>query len=96
MEEIELKEKKVSHAIFQFLFPFSLLEGKEDDTANKLKENGYEWFMLDKLEKEDDYYGKYEIDHEDLENYYLPLRIVSCSQRKKTGKDFSGIQKHWG
>ena len=101
MEEIELKEKKVSFAIFQFLFPFSLLEGKEDDTANKLKENGYEWFRLDKLEKEDDYYGKYEIDHEDLENYYLPFTNRILFPKEEDGKGFQrytkalGMKKHF-
>ena len=96
MEEIELKEKKVSHAIFQFLFPFSLLEGKEDDTADKLKDNGYEWFRLDKLEKEDDYYGKYEIDHEDLENYYLPFTNRILFPKEEDGKGFQRYTKALG
>lgn len=96
MEEIELKEKKPNHAIFQFLFPFSLLEGKEDDTADKLKDNGYEWFRLDKLEKEDDYYGKYEIDHEDLENYYLPFTNRILFPKEEDGKGFQRYTKALG
>ncbi|KMY43335.1 hypothetical protein AC622_02915 [Bacillus sp. FJAT-27916] len=96
MEEIELTEKNVNHAIFQFLFPFSILEGKEDDTANKLKENGYEWFRLDKLEKEDDYYGQYEINHEDLENYYLPFTNRILFPKEENGKGFQRYTKALG
>ncbi|WP_455662268.1 hypothetical protein [Pradoshia sp.] len=96
MQEIELKEKKVNNAVFQFLFPFSILEGKEDDTVTKLKENGYEWFRLDKVEKEDDYYGQFEIDHEDLENYYLPFTNRILFPKIEDGKGFQRYTKALG
>ena len=93
MEEISIIDKSVDSANFQFVFPFSIIRGKEDDLVRKLKENEYRWFRLDNLEKEDDFYGKFEIDHENLENFFLPFTNRILFPKKEDGKGFQRYSK---
>lgn len=88
MEEISIIDKPVSSANFQFVFPFSLIRGKEDELVDKLKDNHFKWFRLDRLEKEDDFYGRFEINHENLENYFLPFTNRILFPKKEDGKGF--------
>ncbi len=93
MKEPSITEKQVSSADFQFVFPFSLIRGQEDDLVEKLKENQFKWFRLDNLEKEDDFYGRFEIDHENLENFFLPFTNRILFPKKEDGKGFQRYSK---
>ncbi|WP_139892316.1 hypothetical protein [Bacillus sp. D386] len=93
MKELSITEKQVSSANFQFVFPFSLIRGKEDDLVEKLKKNQFKWFRLDNLEKEDDFYGRFEIDHENMENFFLPFTNRILFPKKEDGKGFQRYSK---
>ena len=93
MEEITVVDKHVSSANFQFVFPFSLIRGKEDELVEKLKKNDFKWFRLDNLGKEDDFYGRFEIDHENLENFFLPFTNRILFPKKEDGKGFQRYSK---
>lgn len=93
MKPITLTEKKLTEANYQFVFPFSIQRGKEDDLVANLKEKRYKWFRLDHLDNEDDYYGRYEINHESLENYYLPFTNRILFPKKEDGKGFQRYSK---
>ena len=93
MKEISITDKQVSSANFQFVFPFSLIRGKEDDLVEKLKEHKFKWFRLDSLEKEDDFYGRFEINHENIENFFLPFTNRILFPKKEDGKGFQRYSK---
>ena len=93
MEEIKIIDKRVTSANFQFVFPFSLISGKEDELVDELKKNEFKWFRLDNIGKEDDFYGRFKIDHENLENFFLPFTNRILFPKKEDGKGFQRYSK---
>jgi succinate dehydrogenase hydrophobic anchor subunit len=71
---IELEEKKVKKALFQFIFPFSIKKGTENELIRQIKADGYTPFFLDNLDLEQAYYGEeHRVSHQQMERYYLPF-----------------------
>ncbi|WP_160719095.1 hypothetical protein [Bacillus sp. USDA818B3_A] len=73
MQHIHLKEKHVTNAYFQFIFPFSIVAGSSEKLVNYIQELGFDRFHLNDSEKEEVYYGNFRLNHEQLKNYFLPL-----------------------
>ncbi|MBC8079625.1 MAG: hypothetical protein H7X86_04725 [Gorillibacterium sp.] len=74
MEKPIIVERNVDHALFQFIFPFSIKSGVQDDFKAQLKQDGYKMFFLDDLPCEDAYYGEgYQVSHRNMERFYLPF-----------------------
>lgn len=74
MEKPHVQEKALDAALCQFLFPFSLKKGCKNSLQKVLKEEGFEYFHLDKEEIEEKYYGQgYRVSHRNMERYYLPF-----------------------
>jgi len=74
MADAELAPKRVRKALVQFIFPFSIVPGTEDDLIERLSQDGYVPFFLDRMEQEDAYYGEgYRVSHKRLERYFLPF-----------------------
>ncbi|WP_310550546.1 hypothetical protein [Paenibacillus glufosinatiresistens] len=67
-------EPRLSTALLQFIFPFSLQEGRNRELRDQLLLDGFEPFFLDETRLEDAYYGEgYCISHENMERVYLPF-----------------------
>lgn len=73
MQPIELKEKHVSTALFQFIIPFSLKAGTDHDLSLYLEEQDFTPFQLSDVHMEQAFYGSYHVSHRDLEAFFLPL-----------------------
>jgi len=73
MQPIELKEKHVSTALFQFIFPFSLKAGSDQNLFLYLEEQDFTLFQLSDVQLEKAYYGNYHVSHRDLEAFFHPL-----------------------
>ncbi len=70
---IELTDKRLRKADYQFLFPFSLKSDCRLALLNTLKQEGFASFRLDELEMEDAFYGQgHRVSHKGLERYFLP------------------------
>lgn len=91
MQRVEVKEKEVAVAHFQFIFPFSFKHGSEDDIFPFLKEQGFKHFELGDLESEHAYYGQFEVSHLDIESFYLPFTNQILFPKKEQEK---GIQRY--
>ena len=73
MPPIELQEKHVSHALFQFIFPFSLKSDISRPMADYLKELDFRLFHLKDSETENAYYGEFRLNHREIDSCFLPL-----------------------
>ncbi|MCL6458468.1 MAG: hypothetical protein K6T85_10735 [Gorillibacterium sp.] len=74
MEKPVIQERYLDHALFQFIFPFSIKSGMQADLKAQLKQDGYKMFFLNDLASEDAYYGEgYHVSHRHMERYYLPF-----------------------
>ncbi|MGZ4161109.1 MAG: hypothetical protein ACXVNF_10005 [Neobacillus sp.] len=96
MERIELKEKTVSTAIFQFLFPFFIKDACDQNIFSFLKKNHFTAFRLGHIEDETAYYGKYQVSHRDLEAFFPPLTnkiLFPLSDQQKGFQRFSKALK---
>lgn len=71
MKKIDFQEKYLEMALFQFIFPFSFRNGTEQNITPLLQKNNYRAFRLDHLEDQNDYYGKFQVSHRDLEANFL-------------------------
>jgi len=70
---IDLSEKRLRKADYQFLFPFSLKSDCRFALLNTLKLEGFTPFRLDKLDMEEAFYGQgHRVSHKELERYFLP------------------------
>lgn len=73
MEKIELKEKTLSTAIFQFIFPFFIKDDNEQNIFSFLRKNHFTAFRLGHLEDETAYYGESHVSHRELEAFFPPF-----------------------
>lgn len=87
MERINIQEKNLQAAIFQFIFPFSFKNGWEQRILPFLKQEHFKHFRLDLLEDEEAYYGKFHVSHRDMEAYFLSFtnRILFPSSEDQKG-----------
>ncbi|MDQ0199690.1 hypothetical protein [Neobacillus ginsengisoli] len=96
MERIELKEKTVSTAIFQFIFPFFIKDDSDRNISSFLKKQHFSAFRLGRIEDESAYYGKYQISHRDLEAFFPPFTnriLFPLSEKDKGFQRFSKALK---
>jgi hypothetical protein len=74
MDKPLIHERKLSEALLQFIFPFSIKPGVQEEFKAQLKKDGYTMFFLDDLEMESAYYGEgYRVSHRNMERSYLPF-----------------------
>ncbi|WP_066370154.1 hypothetical protein [Neobacillus fumarioli] len=73
MQQMEVREKNVNVAIFQFILPFSFRAGTEQAIIPLLKQDSFKHFQLEHIEDENKYYGKFSVSHLDMRGYYLPF-----------------------
>ncbi|MED4237878.1 hypothetical protein [Priestia megaterium] len=87
MQQIDIQEKKIDRALFQFVFPFSLKQGTESTISSFLKKSGFKLFQLNQLEDECAYYGDFKVSHRDMEAYYLSFtnKILFPHSEKEKG-----------
>jgi hypothetical protein len=87
MQKLEVSEKNIELASFQFVFPFSFKNGIEQSMIPFLKNNHFKPFRLDHLEDEHAYYGGYRVSHRDLEAYFLSFtnRILFPASEEQKG-----------
>lgn len=91
MNHIDIQEKNINTALFQFIFPFSFKDESEQKIFPFLKTHGFKHFRLDHLEDESRYYGRYQVSHRDMEAFYLPFTnkiLFPNSEQEK------GIQRY--
>ncbi|MDF2669906.1 MAG: hypothetical protein K0R67_2212 [Paenibacillus sp.] len=71
---MELEDKRLASALHTFIFPFSIKEKCYSELKQEFEQNGFEFFLLDKLDLEHAYYGeKYSVNHLKMERFYLPF-----------------------
>jgi len=87
MQQIDIQEKKIDRALFQFVFPFSLKQGTESSIYLFLNKSGFKLFQLNQLEDECAYYGDFKVSHRDMEAYYLSFtnKILFPHSEKEKG-----------
>jgi hypothetical protein len=73
MQQMEVQEKSVGVALFQFILPFSFKEGTEKDIIPLLLKDHFKHFQLKHEEDENRYYGNFCVSHRDMRSYYLPF-----------------------
>ncbi|MDP4171134.1 MAG: hypothetical protein Q8906_11040 [Bacillota bacterium] len=93
MQRIEIKEKTVSKALFQFIFPFSIKSETETDMVTFMQKQGFNRFRLDQLEDEQKYYGRFSVSHRDMEAYYLPFTNKVLFPHTESQKGFQRYSK---
>lgn len=93
MQRIEIREKKTSTAIFQFIFPFSVKAETETEMISFLKNQGFERFRLDHMESEKKYYGDFHVSHRNMEAYYLPFTNKILFPHTESQKGFQRYSK---
>lgn len=91
MQKIDLHEKQLDRAIFQFIYPFAFRHGIEQKMIPYLKDNHFKLFRLDQLEDQDDYYGDFSVSHPEIEDYFLPFSNRILFPHSKSQK---GIQRY--
>lgn len=86
-KSIELIEKKVSYAAFQFILPFTIKRGKASSLISAIEKVGFERFQLEDQEMQKRYYGEFNIHHADIEHYFLPYtnRVLFPPTNKDAG-----------
>ncbi|MFS0783804.1 hypothetical protein [Bacillus sp. 1P06AnD] len=70
MEEDQGVIAQSSH--FQFMFPFMLKRGVQQDLINLLLKDGFQFFQLQSEEQETEYYNGNRVSHRSLEKFFLP------------------------
>ncbi|CRK80819.1 hypothetical protein [Neobacillus massiliamazoniensis] len=73
MQEINIKEKNVEVALFQFILPFSFYHESEQHIFHFLQKHHFKHFQLDHEEDENSYYGQYHVSHRCMRDFYLPF-----------------------
>ena len=93
MQKLEINEKNLENAIFQFIFPFSLKSGIEHRMFPFLRQNHFKPFRLDRLEDEHAYYGDFHVSHRDLEAYFLSFTNRILFPHSEDQKGFQRYSK---
>lgn len=93
MQMLEVSEKKLEKALFQFVFPFSFKNGMEQNMFSFLRNNGFKPFRLDDLEDEHAYYGHFCVSHRDLEAYFLSFTSRILFPHSENQKGFQRFSK---
>lgn len=76
-------------ALLQFIFPFSLKAGQDQELAQRLQQDGFTRFFLDNKDLEHAYYGEgYCVSHERMERSYLPFAAHVLFPREKDADSF--------
>ncbi len=73
MQPIDLKEKHVSTALFQFIFPISLRAGHTQHLSSYIQNQGFTFFQLNDFQYESAYYGSNHVSHTQMESFFLPI-----------------------
>ena len=73
MQHTDLKEKQVSTALFQFIFPITWKASSSQELVNYLQTHDFAPFQLNDFNKETAYYGRYNVNHNELEAFFLPI-----------------------
>lgn len=93
MTRIEIEEKKLKSALFQFIFPFSIKSEVEHDIFQFLRNKQFKAFHLNDLEDEKRYYGNFNVSHRDIESYYLPFTNKILFPHSQNEKGFHRFSK---
>lgn len=93
MQKLEMKEKNLDNAIFQFIFPFSFKNGIEQSMFSFLKHHQFKPFRLDQFEDEDAYYGGFQVSHRDMEAYFLSFTNRVLFPHSNNQKGFQRYSK---
>jgi hypothetical protein len=93
MQKLEMTEKSVETAIFQFIFPFSIKNGIELNMFPFLRDNHFKPFRLDHLDDERAYYGDFHVSHRDLEAYFLSFTNRILFPHSENQKGFQRYSK---
>lgn len=93
MDRMIVEEKKLSTAIFQFIFPFSFKDGTEKEIFPFLQKQQFSSFRLDHLADESRYYGRFQVSHRDIEAYYLPFTNKILFPHSQYNKGFHRFSK---
>lgn len=76
-------------ALLQFIFPFSIKAGQDQELAGRLQQDGFTRFFLDNKDLEHAYYGEgYCVSHEKMERSYLPFAAHVLFPREKDADSF--------
>lgn len=92
MVEYAATATHVSTALFQFIFPFTYKAKDELQLRMSLENRQFTSFQLNHRNQEADYYGMYQVNHDDLEAFFLPLTnklFFPSSQQAKGYQRFS-------
>ncbi|MFZ7943516.1 hypothetical protein [Neobacillus sp. 19] len=73
MEPIDFKEKQVTTALFQFIFPFSMKADTIPNLYRYLQDQYFTSYTLKDVQKETAYYGRYRVSHREMKSFFLPL-----------------------
>ncbi|MFJ7727664.1 hypothetical protein ACIQXV_16050 [Neobacillus sp. NPDC097160] len=92
MEPIDFKEKQVTTALFQFIFPFSLKIDTTHNLFRYLHEQNFTFYQLNDKQKETAYYGRYQVSHRKMKSFFLPFTnnfLFPPSQQQKGFQRFT-------
>ncbi|MDP4106772.1 MAG: hypothetical protein Q8935_17700 [Bacillota bacterium] len=93
MQKLEITEKNLEIAVFQFIFPFSLKNGIEQNMFPFLKQNDFKPFRLDHIEDEHAFYGDFHVSHRNLEAYFLSFTNRILFPHSEDQKGFQRFSK---
>lgn len=87
MQKLDVQERNLEAAYFQFIFPFSFKNWHEQKMLPFLKTEHFTPFRLDHFEDENAYYGKINVSHRDLEANFLSFtsRILFPHSEQQKG-----------
>lgn len=91
MQQMEVQEKNVEVALFQFILPFSFKVGTEKDIIPLLLKDHFKHFQLKHKEDENLFYGNFCVSHRNMRSYFLPFTnkiLFPASEYEK------GIQRY--
>ncbi|MGG3470709.1 hypothetical protein ABES02_24885 [Neobacillus pocheonensis] len=73
MKQTDRNKKHVSAALFHFILPISYKGETFKNLILFLQENQFTRYILSKSQNESGYYGTYQVSHDDMETFFLPL-----------------------
>ncbi|MDF2814240.1 MAG: hypothetical protein K0Q81_440 [Paenibacillus sp.] len=90
-----LENKRLTNTLHTFIFPFSIKEQCHSALKEKLRQNGFEFFLLDKLDLEHAYYGDdYSVSHLRMERFYLPFTANILFPHEEDEECFQRFSKY--
>ncbi|SDE30222.1 hypothetical protein SAMN02799630_05092 [Paenibacillus sp. UNCCL117] len=94
MERIQIEEKRLEAALFQFIFPFSLNTECQKDLRKTLLDDGFIFFSLPQREHETGFYGEgYQVSHPRLERCFLPFAKAMIFPQQPSPHSFLRFSK---